>query len=411
MKIFQHLTSLLNSRPFKTFKEANVKKRLILVIFIVLLLGVGILVYVGQWRTRTGELYYSGTIEAIQANLAFQVSGRVSRILTAEGRAVAKDQILVELDAEEFLAQRNQAQANLTLARETLKELESFLSLYQDALPAEVEKAVAVVRGLESQRNEQEAGYRAQEVEQGRLAFLAAEITKEEAHKDKVRFEKLFQKGTVAEKAKDAVDLRYEKALKDYERAREAYDLLRQGFRPETIETARARLAEGRAGLKQARSNLKKIEAAARQVEAAKAQVQAAGAALELAEIHLRHTRLQAPFAGIITSRNVEPGEVVSPGREVISLADLSTVDLKIFVAETEIGKVKPGQKVEVKTDTFPDKVFPGHVAFISPEGEFTPKIIQTHKERVKLVYLVKITIANPNLDLKTGMPADAWLR
>ena len=146
-------------------------------------------------------------------------------------------------------------------------------------------------------------------------------------------------------------------------------------------------------------------------MEAAKAQVQAAGAALELAEIQLRHTRLQAPFAGIITSRNVEPGEVVSPGREVISLADLSMVDLKIFVAETEIGKVKPGQKVEVKTDTFPDKVFPGHVAFISPEGEFTPKIIQTHKERVKLVYLVKITIANPNLALKTGMPADAWLR
>ena len=395
----------------KRFKEAGVKKRLILAIFIVLLLGVGILVYVGQWLTRTGELYYSGTIEATQANLAFQVSGRVSRILTDEGRAVTKEQILAEIDAEEFLAQRNQAYANLTLAQETLKELEAFLSLYQDTLPAEVEKAAAVVKVLEARRDEQEAGYRTQEVEQARLAFLAAEITKEEARKDKVRFDTLFQRGTIAEKEKDAVDLRYETALKDYERAREAYDLLRQGFRTESIEAARARLAEGRAGFKQARAYLKKIEAAARQVEAARARVQAASAALELAEIQLRHTRLKAPFAGIITSRNVEPGEVVAPAREVISLADLSTVDLKLFVAETEIGKVKPGQKVEVKTDTFPNKVYTGHVAFISPEGEFTPKIIQTHKERVKLVYLVKITVPNPNLELKTGMPADAWFR
>jgi HlyD family secretion protein len=86
-------------------------------------------------------------------------------------------------------------------------------------------------------------------------------------------------------------------------------------------------------------------------------------------------------------------------------------VDLKVFVDETEIGKVKPGQPVDVKIDTFPDKIYPGSVSFISPEGEFTPKIIQTRKERVKLVYLVKIKIPNPEFELKSGMPADAWFR
>jgi HlyD family secretion protein len=120
---------------------------------------------------------------------------------------------------------------------------------------------------------------------------------------------------------------------------------------------------------------------------------------------------LLAPFNGIITSRNVEPGEVVTTGREVLSMADLSIVDLKIFIDETEIAKVKPGQDVDVKVDTFPNKTYKGKVAFISPEGEFTPKIIQTKKERVKLVYLVKVSIPNPDLELKTGMPADAWLR
>ena len=64
---------------------------------------------------------------------------------------------------------------------------------------------------------------------------------------------------------------------------------------------------------------------------------------------------------------------------------------------------------MRVKIDTFPEKTYEGHVSYISPEAEFTPKIIQTHKERVKLVYLVKITLPNPDLELKSGTPADAW--
>ena len=387
------------------------KKRLILIIFLALLLGVGILVYIGQWRERTNELYYSGTIEATQSNLAFQVSGRIIRVLVDEGHKAAKDQLLAELDPEEFLARRDQAEANLTLARETLNELEALLAVYQNTLPAEVERAAAGVKALEAQRNELEAGYRTQEVEQARLTLQAAEINLEEARKDKNRFDTLFSKGTVSEKTKEAADVRYEIALKAYERSKEAHDLMKQGFRRESIESAQAKLAEGRAVLKQAKSNLKKIEATTKQVNAAKAQVDAAAAALELAKIQLGQTQLKAPFQGTVTSRNMEPGEVVSPGREVLSLSDLSSVDLKVFVDETEIGKIKPGQKVEVKTDTFPDKVYPGRVAFISPEGEFTPKIIQTRKERVKLVYLVKVSLPNPDLELKSGMPADAWFR
>jgi HlyD family secretion protein len=154
-----------------------------------------------------------------------------------------------------------------------------------------------------------------------------------------------------------------------------------------------------------------KIDLTEREVEAARAQVQYAEAALELAEIRLKNTELRAPFDGIITSRNVEPGEVATIGQEILTLSDLSKVDLKLFVDENEIGKVKPGQQVEVKTDTFPSKAYKGRVSYISPVGEFTPKMIQTRKERVKLVYLVKVTIPNPDLELKSGMPADAWFK
>ena len=387
------------------------KKRLILIGFLALLLGVGGLVYWGQRKEGLTDLYYSGTIEATQANLAFQVSGRVQEVVFDEGQVVENKQLLAVLEQEEFNARQDQAQSDLMRSREGLKQLETLLELNRKILPAEVERVEASVQALESQLAELEAGYRIQEVEQSRYAYEQTRFALEEARKDKARFDKLFERKIIAEKDKDATDLRYDTALKDYEGAKQAFELLKEGYRKESIQTARSKLAEGRAALKQARENLKKIEAAESEVQAARAQVLSAQAVLELAKIQLKHSELRAPFKGIIVSRNVELGEVVSPGQEVISLADLSKVDLKVFVPETEIGMVKPGQAVAVKIDSFPVKTYTGHVSFISPEAEFTPKIIQTHKERVKLVYLVKIKILNPDLQLKPGMPADAWLK
>jgi HlyD family secretion protein len=387
------------------------KKRLILGSFLILLLGVGALVFWGQHQERTSELYYSGTIEATQANLGFQVGGRVKEIAVDEGHAVEAGQLLAVLEQKSFLAARDQAFANLLRARETLSQMEALLEWNRKVVPAEIERAEAAVRAVQAQLKELETGYRRQEVQQARLAVESTRIAMEQARRDHLRFEQLFQRKVIAEKDREAADLKYQTALKEYERAEQSYALLQEGYRQESIEAARSRQSEAEAALKLARSNLKKIEVAEKEVESAKAQVSAAQAAVELAEIQLSYSQLRAPFNGIIVSRNFEPGEVVTIGQEVIAISDLAQVDLKVFVDETEIGKVKPGQPVDVKIDTFPAKTYQGFVAFISPEGEFTPKIIQTHKERVKLVYLVKIKIPNPDFELKTGMPADAWFR
>jgi len=336
-----------------------VKKRIIFIVFIALLIGVGLFVYIGQTKTQKSELYYSGTIEATQANLAFQVSGRIQKVLVNEGQAVLRDQTLAELYGEEFQSRLEQARANLDKAIKNQQQMETMLDVYSQTLPAEVARANAGVD--------------------------VARYTLEDARKNWQRYEQLFKKGVASEKERDLIKLNH--------------------------NTATARLTEGEATLNLARSNLKKIDAARQDVAAARSQVRAARAALEQTEIQMRYVRLKAPISGFITSRNVEPGEVISPSREVLTLSDLSTVDLKIFVDETAIGKVKIGQKVDIRIDTFPDKVYAGHVAFVSPEGEFTPKIIQTKKERVKLVYLVKVSIPNPDYELKSGMPADAWLR
>jgi HlyD family secretion protein len=376
-----------------------------------LLLVVGLLVYFGQRDVQLSELYYSGTIESKRSELAFQVSGRVTNVRVDEGQSVKKDQLLVELDRSEFQARYDQAQANRDISEKNVLRLELTLEIHKETLPIEVKRAEAGVKALQARLDELKAGYRDQDVEQARLLLMASKATMEKAQKDKKRYDGLFQEGIISEGERDAVDLRYETTFKEYERAKEKFNLLQEGFRKETIQTARARLNEGKAVLSQARSNLNRIGAAERDVEAARAQVRATTAALDLAKTQLSHTQLRAPFKGIITGRNVELGEVVLPARVVLSLSDLSFVDLKIFVEETGIGKVKHGQKVEVRVDTFPEKIYWGKVSFISPEGEFTPRIIQTRKERVKLVYLVKVSVPNPDLELKSGMPADAWLR
>ncbi len=271
------------------------KKKIIIIVFIIFFVGVASFVYFGQKNNQQKELFYSGTIETTQAKLSFQVPGRVAQVNIQEGQPVTKDQIIAELDRAEFSSRYDQARANAKSVQDTFKD----------------------------------------------------------AEKNYKRFEELFSKGVVTEKERDSVKLVY--------------------------ELAKSRLAESESVLK-------------------------------LVSIQLGYTRLKSPMDGIVTSRNIEPGETVNAGREVITVSDLSRVDLKIFVDETAIGKVKPNQKVDVKVDTFPGKSYAGHVSFISPEGEFTPKIIQTKKERVKLVYLVKVSIANPSFELKSGMPADALL-
>jgi len=336
------------------------KKKIIIGAFAALLLGAGLMVWFGQQGLRKDGLYYSGTVEASTiSNLSFQVGGRVLKVHVTEGQRVEKDRTLAELDTAEFEAARDQAKAALDRSERSRDQASAILEVYRRTLPDDVARAEAVA--------------------------ASARDVLAEAQSNKERYDALYARAVVSKKEWEAVKLHY--------------------------DTARSRLAEAEAALRQARGNLGRIGAAEKELEAARAQAAASKAALEQARIQLDRTALRAPFAGIVTSRNIEPGEVVTPTRQALTLSDLSSVKVKIYVGETEIGNVKPGQKAEVRVDSLPGKTFGGTVTFIASEGEFTPKIIQTRKERVKLVYLVEVSVPNPDLELKTGMPADVWLK
>jgi HlyD family secretion protein len=129
-----------------------------------------------------------------------------------------------------------------------------------------------------------------------------------------------------------------------------------------------------------------------------------------MSRIRLSYTTLAAPFDGVILVRQAELGEVTSSGTPVVTLADLDHIWVRVYLPETDLGRVRWGQDVTVKTDTFPGKNYRGKVSFISSEAEFTPKSVQTEKERVTLVYRVKVDVENPGHELKPGIPADVFI-
>lgn len=133
-------------------------------------------------------------------------------------------------------------------------------------------------------------------------------------------------------------------------------------------------------------------------------------ATIELIQVYIDNSVIRSPINGLVLSKNTEIGEVVSPGSSLLTLGDLSHPWVKIYIKETDLGKVKLGQKAQVKIDTYPDKVFEGKVTYISSQAEFTPKNIQTKEERVKLVFGIKVSLDNPLQILKPGMPADVTL-
>lgn len=149
---------------------------------------------------------------------------------------------------------------------------------------------------------------------------------------------------------------------------------------------------------------------AERNVDLAAANVKNAQAALDMAKIVLGYTVLRAPFAGVILVRQAELGESVVPGTPVVTLADLDHVWLRAYINEPDIGRVRLGQRVTVTTDSYPDKTYRGRISFIASQAEFTPKTVETHAERVTLVYRLKIDLENPTHELVPGLPADAHI-
>ncbi len=192
-------------------------------------------------------------------------------------------------------------------------------------------------------------------------------------------------------KARDNAEAALKAAQYDYELAKLDYE------RSENL------LKAGAISVQQRDAAKTKFDADRSDVEQYKAQ-------LELAETRLGFTDLVSPLDGFVLVKSSLAGEVIQPGTPVFTAIDLHNIWVTAYINETDLGRVKLNQEAYVLTDTYPGKKYKGRVSFISSEAEFTPKFIQTQEERVKLVYRIKVRVDNQSLELKPGMPADAFL-
>jgi HlyD family secretion protein len=305
------------------------------------------------WLTRNGSsasdvLFASGTVEATDADLGFQLPGRIAAVDAREGERVSSGAELARLDARELDARVEAARAALAAAQARLSELTG--------------------------------GTRPQELAAAEAAQRAASERAEEARRDAERASALFEGGAISRQAMQRAGTALDLAEADLEQARQRLALLREGARSETIAAQRS------------------------VVEQARAQ-------LALAEATAGHAVIAAPFAGVVTTRHREPGEAVGAGTPVLTLLDPGDRWVRIYVREDAIGRVRLGMGAEIRSDTWPDRVYTGEVVFIGSEAEFTPRNVQTTEERTRLVYPVKVRITgDADFELKPGVPADVTL-
>jgi HlyD family secretion protein len=176
------------------------------------------------------------------------------------------------------------------------------------------------------------------------------------------------------------------------------------------LEKAKKDLERSELLYKQEVISAQQIDSARTGYDVALAQFQQAGETVRMFEVRLGDTIIYAPLSGVILRKNIEAGETVAAGVPIFTIGDLSDPWVKVYVKEDKLGLVKLGQKAQIRTDTYPGKVYEGTITYISSEAEFTPKNVQTKEERVKLVFGVKVSVKNVNDELKPSMPADVMI-
>jgi len=372
------------------------KRRLMVLLPVVLL--VAVLAYLILGRSNDGRVIrVSGNIEVTDAEVSFKIPGRVEARLVDEGEMVRAGQTIARLDSAELAQEVAARRAERQAVQAALAELEA------GSRPEEIAQAEASAAQAKARLDEMLAGSRPEELSAAEAVLRRAKAEAERARLDAERYEGLYKKEIVSAQQYDAARTAYETALARQREAEEQYKLVKEGPRKEQIEQARAAWLQA-----QERFVLVKKGPRQETIEQARARLQQAKEGLAVAETRLGYATLTSPLAGVVLSKNVEPGEFVAAGTPIVTVGDLENVWLRAYINETDLGRVKVGQRVRVTTDTYPDKRYEGRVSFIAAQAEFTPKSVQTEKERVKLVYRVKVDIRNPNMELKPGMPADA---
>ena len=320
-------------------------------------LGLLVVLALGAWawmhqrdKGHDGALVMYGNVNIRQVALAFDGSGRVAELKADEGDAVKAGDVLATLDTQTLALQAEQAQAQISVQQQNLLRLKN--------------------------------GARPQELAQARSSLSAAQVEAVRAQKDLARLQ-----GIADNTSGRGV------SVQELDRARAA------------VQVADAQAAQKRDALR-----LTEIGPRKEDIAAAAAQLKSSEAQLALMRHQIAQGRLVAPSDAVVRSRLLEPGDMATPQKPVYALAITQPKWVRVYVSETDLGKVKPGQSARVTTDSAPNQPIAGRVGYISSVAEFTPKSVQTEELRTSLVYEVRVIVEDKDNALRLGQPATVVL-
>ncbi|MEJ2081291.1 MAG: efflux RND transporter periplasmic adaptor subunit [Acidobacteriota bacterium] len=355
-------------------------------------------------------IVFTGNIELLQTDVAFKFPGRMVELLVDEGDSVQKSQLVARLDDRQLQDQKREAEAQLRGNASRKKELQTLIAFQKQSLEAQIEQRQAEIGQAQATLDRLLEGSRPQEIQEAQAAVAIAEASFDRAQKDWQRAQDLFATEDISRAQHDQSRSAYETAQGAAKQARERYNLVVEGPRRQDIQVARENLSRAKAALKQTESTHLEIERNQQALKTLETEAEALRARIAQIETQIDDTSALAPFDGVVLVKSAEEDEVVAAGSSVVTLGDLAHPWVRGYIPETQLGRVKLGMPVRVTTDSYPNKAYDGRVSFIASEAEFTPKQIETQQERVKLVYRIKVDIANPEQELKLNMPVNAEL-
>jgi len=317
---------------------------------ILLVAVLGYLCYLGYnsyiKEKQPAGLQAAGTIEATQVELRSKVAGTLQGLTIAPGNPVQENQLVANIIRNDLAAQKERDALTVAKAQVQLDDLTS--------------------------------GAREQEIREAEIAVDRAQINYDQAAKDYNRASVLFKQSVIPEADMEKVETAFKQSQNSLESAMVRLNLLQAGSRTD-------------------------------QIEAARIELERSVAVLKAAEALSEDTKIICPIEGTVLTRNFENGEVIQAGASVASIANLNDMWIKVYIPTDDLPKIKLGKQVKF-TVSGSDEEYSGIIEEIASSGEFTPKVIQTKKERTNIVYAVKIKINNENNILKPGMPADVVL-
>ena len=383
-------------------------KRIVLFLFVAAAAGAAIYVYRGMNRAPSNRIVVSGNIELTEVNIAFKTAGRLVERPVDEGDAVKKGQMVARLDRDQLAAQKDRETAGLAASGAQLQVARTSMEWQRATLAADIEQRRGDLAASEARLAELRNGARPQEKLDAKAAVDAAAAELERARRDWERAQTLYKNDDISTAQFDQYRNRWESATAALKSAQEREALVLAGPRQEQIEAQQAQVERARGALKMSQANAFEVKRREQDIQARQAEVSRSKASLALIDSQIGDTTVISPVDGVVLVKSADVGEILAPGTSVMTVGDIDHPWLRGYVSETDLGKVKLGATAKVTTDSYPGKIYTGRVTFISSEAEFTPKQIQTHQERVKLVYRIKIEIENPQHELKSNMPADA---